>query len=219
MNNMICHLVVLLLLPLLGFAQQNWLRQNSNFPSDVSVISLSPVNNQVCWAAGQKIPPGTIPYPGYIRTTNGGTNWVCDSIPGAEGGFLQQIVALDANTAYVTVYVSSSSSSKGVYRTTDGGATWTKQNVFASSSIGPGYIRFFDANNGVVIGDPNIETYTTTNGGVNWNPVSMPPVAGNEYTLLCDAGIASVGNRVWFSTGAHLFRSTDRGYTWSASLT
>jgi hypothetical protein len=127
------------------------------------------------------------------------------------------IKALDGNTAYATVYVSTASNSKGVYITTDGGKTWTKQNAYTSSLMGPGYIHFFDANNGVVIGDPNLETYTTTNGGLNWNPVSMPPSLAGEYTKLSDAGIASSGNHVWFSTGAHIFRSTDRGYTWSAS--
>ena len=35
-----------------------------------------------------------------------------------------------------------------------------------SSQTGPAYIYFFDSQNGVVIGD-YLETYTTTNGGVN----------------------------------------------------
>ncbi len=219
MKNMIWLLLVLLLLPLLGFAQQNWQHQDSHFPTDVSVVSLSAVNDQVCWAVGEKIPLMTVPYAGFIRTTNGGTSWVCDSIPGTEHGFFQQIKALDANTAYVTAFFLSSPGSQGVYKTTDGGASWTHQNVYGSSTYGPGYIHFWDANNGVVIGDPNLETYTTTDGGLNWNSVSMPPALSGEGTWFSDAGIVSAGNRVWFSTGAHLFRSTDRGHTWTAFLT
>ena len=45
---------------------QNWLMQNSNFPADVFVINFSAVNNQVCWAVGQKYPANSTPYAGYI---------------------------------------------------------------------------------------------------------------------------------------------------------
>ena len=83
-----------------------------------------------------------------------------------------------------TVYVNQVHRSKGVYKTTDGGITWNKQNAYNTSLYGPGYIHFFDSQNGVVIGDPNLETYTTTNGGVTWNPVSMPPALTDEVTWL-----------------------------------
>jgi hypothetical protein len=73
----------------------NWQMQNSNFPTDVRVTNFSPVNNLVCWATGYKTPSNTIPYPGYIRTTDGGNTWVCDSIPGIPDGYISQIVAID----------------------------------------------------------------------------------------------------------------------------
>ena len=221
MMNMICRLLVLLLLPSLGFAQQTWELQNSNFPYGVVVASLSAVNNQVCWAAGLMTPVNSRPYPGYIRTIDGGNTWVCDSIPGAETGYLSQILALDADTAYAAVYQwpASPTKPKGVFKTTDGGATWTKQIAYLSNIYGPGYIHFFDAHNGVVIGDPNLETYTTTNGGRNWNAVSMPLALTDEYTIIGGTAIEGKGNRVWFGTTKRIFRSTDRGYTWSTSGT
>ena len=83
---------------------------------------------------------------------------------------------------------------------------------------GAAYIHFFDTHNGVVIGDPGLETYTTTNGGLTWNPVTMPAIPSNEYTASRGDGIVAVGNTVWFSTGARLFKSTDRGYTWTTLL-
>ncbi len=217
MTKMICHLLLFPLLSPLSFTQSIWQVQNPNFPPNVSIASLSAVDNQVCWAAGLIKPANTLPYPGYSRTTDGGNTWVCDSIPGAEEGCLSQIVAMDANTAYVTVYVMTASSSKGIYKTTDGGTTWTKQNAYPSSLYGGGYIHFFDANNGVAIGDPNLETYTTTNGGLNWNPVTMPPALSDEYSYVGGGSIAGAGNHVWFGTTRRIFRSTDRGYTWSAS--
>jgi photosystem II stability/assembly factor-like uncharacterized protein len=215
---MIRGLLALLSFPTLGFAQSFWQLQNTNFPPGVWAVSLSAPNEQVCWAAGNLWPPDTGgPYAGYSRTTDGGNTWVCDSIPGAEGGYLSQIVALDADTAYAAVFVLTASNSKGVYKTTDGGTTWTKQNAYGSSGMGAGYIYFFDAQNGVVIGDPGLETYTTTNGGLNWNQVSMPSPVSNEYTWSGGRSIAGAGNRVWFGTTRRLLCSTDRGYTWSAS--
>ena len=195
---------------------QNWQLQNSNFPSNVYVINFSPVNYFVCWAGGSGA--GQTPYPGYIRTINSGNTWVCDSIPSIPDGLISQIFAIDADTAYIVVYVLASSNSKGIYKTTDGGTTWTKQNAYSSAFYGPGYIHFFDANNGVVIGDPNLETYTTTNGGLTWNPVTMPPILADEYTWVGGTGIAGHGNSVWFASTKRIFRSIDRGNTWTVSI-
>jgi photosystem II stability/assembly factor-like uncharacterized protein len=178
-------------------------------------VDFSSVNSQVCWAVGQVYPGNISPYPGYIKTIDGGENWIISTIPGIPDGFLQQIFAIDADTAYITVYVESSQSSKGIYKTTDGGLTWNKQTAYNTSLYGPGYIHFFDSQNGVVIGDPNLEAYTTTNGGLTWNPVTMPSALSDELTWLGESRITAVGNTVWFSTNYRLFQSTDKGYTWT----
>jgi photosystem II stability/assembly factor-like uncharacterized protein len=194
---------------------QIWQIQNSNFPDSVMVTDFSAVNNQICWAVGQKYPQNTNPYAGYIRTTNGGDTWICDTIPGIPDGYFQIIFAIDADTAYATVYVQSGENSKGIYKTTNAGTTWNRQNAYNASLYGPAYIHFFDAQNGVVIGDPNIETYTTSNGGLTWNPVSMPPALPDEVTWLNGTSITASGNTVWFGTGARIYKSTDKGYNWT----
>ncbi|OGU74865.1 MAG: hypothetical protein A2V93_04240 [Ignavibacteria bacterium RBG_16_34_14] len=198
---------------------QNWQIQNSNFPSDVFVINFSAVNNQVCWAVGQKYPANTTPYTGYIRTTDGGNNWVLNSIPGITNGYLDEIFAIDADTAYVTCYkLVGTTGTIGIYKTTDGGVTWNRQDAYNSSQTGPAYIYFFDSQNGVVIGD-YLETYTTTNGGTNWNPVTMPTPLTDEWTFLGESRFAVSGNTIWFCTNkGRIFKSTDIGYTWNIIL-
>jgi len=198
----------------------NWQIQNTNLPADVRVVSFSAVNNQVCWGVGHKFPANTTPYVGYIRTTDGGNNWICDTIPGIPSGYLQDVFAIDADTAYITVYVQSGQSGKGVYKTTDAGNTWTRQNAYNNSLYGPAYIYFFDSQNGVVVGDPNLETYTTSNGGSTWNPVTMPPALSGELTWLGASKITAIGNTAWFGTGGtRVFKSTDKGHSWNVVLT
>jgi len=159
------------------------------------------------------------PYAGYIRTIDGGNTWVCDTIPGLSNSYSQQVFAIDSDTAYVTVYkLIGTSGSKGIYKTTDAGATWVRQEAYNNSQSGAGYIHFFDAQNGLAVGDPNLETYTTTNGGLIWNPVTMPTTLSNEYTAGRGDGILAIGNTVWFSTGARVYKSTDKGYTWTILL-
>ncbi len=183
---------------------QNWQMQNSNFPTNISVIDFSAVNGQVCWAIGIDI--DGVAYGGYSRTTDGGNNWVCDTIAGSWTGYLSQIFAFDAETAYITSTVLSGGNSKGIYKTTDGGTTWNRHNAYDTTLYGAGYIHFFDTQSGVVIGDPNLETYTTTNGGQSWNPVVMPPALADEFTRNSGNGITAAGDNIWFSTGARVFK-------------
>ncbi|MBK9097726.1 MAG: T9SS type A sorting domain-containing protein [bacterium] len=194
-----------------------WQMQNSNFPSNVLVVDFSSVDEQVCWAVSQVHPGNTTPYAGYIRTTDGGNNWVCDTITGLTNDYFQQVFAIDKDTAYISAYklIGTSGTSRGIYKTTDGGTSWNRQNAFNSSQSGPGIMHFFDSQNGVVIGDPNLETYTTSNGGLTWNPVTMPTPLSDEATWLGESRITAVGNTVWFSTNYRLFKSTDKGYTWT----
>jgi photosystem II stability/assembly factor-like uncharacterized protein len=203
----------------LSSSASNWQIQNSNLPADVFVINFSVVNNQICWAVGQKYPANSSPYAGYIRTTDGGTNWTLNTIPGITNGYLDEIFAIDADTAYVTCYkLVGTTGTIGIYKTTDGGVTWNRQDAYNSSQTGPAYIYFFDSQNGVVIGD-YLETYTTTNGGVNWNPVTMPTPLTNEWTFLGESRFTVSGNTIWFCTNkGRVFKSTDKGYTWAVIL-
>ena len=108
-----------------------------------------------------------------------------------------------------------------IYKTTDRGTTWTPATgVFTNASSFPNTIHFFDQNNGLAMGDPvdgYFEIYTTSNAGVNWVRVpssNIPaPLTGEAGTVNCQA---YYNNSYWFTTNsARVFRSTDRGYTWT----
>ncbi len=114
-----------------------------------------------------------------------------------------------------------------VYRSADGGAGWE----LALANPDPeGFfdaIAFWDAERGVLIGDPvagRFALYSTTSGGASWSrlPASAAPEALPGEHLFAASGtcIATAGDEsVWFGTGgqvARILRSDDRGDTWTA---
>jgi photosystem II stability/assembly factor-like uncharacterized protein len=211
---------VFLLVALLSFAtmaQSPWELQRANGLSNSvnPAVVFSAVDENVCWGINYENSQ-------FIRTLDGGTNWTVSTITGATGLNGSSIFAIDVNTAFAAMTDPSNATSGGVFKTTDGGLTWTKQiTAFPGSGGHPADIHFFDADNGVVIGNPhnaNWEIYTTTNGGVQWNLVSSVPAMNGEFTG--DSHYSSAGNNIWFGTvggsanNFAIYRSTNRGTTW-----
>ena len=208
---------------------QPWQLQNIDLPAEAVACPFSPVDENICWASWTTGNTSTSEFiNGYLRTTDGGQSWICDTIPEMENGIIYWIDAIDANTAYITVESWADWGMQGIYKTTDGGANWIKDTLtYSNSAWGPGYIHFFDSDNGVVLGevDPNtscFEIYTTTNAGVDWNAVpaaNIPPSTVTEYLYPFET--AEKGNIIYFPTvsvnGPRLLKTTDMGYTWTAT--
>jgi len=193
-----------------------WTTQYANgLPNSVNPqLDFSAVDDNIFWGI-------SIENSNYVRTIDGGTTWTVDTIPGATGLSGSSISALDAYIAYIAMNDPSNATSGGVFKTTDGGLTWTKQTTaFPGSGGYPAHIQFFDSNVGVVVGQPksgSYEIYTTSNGGSQWTQVvNVPAPSSDEITT----GYASVGNNIWFGTvggspnNFSIYKSTDRGHTW-----
>lgn len=102
-----------------------------------------------------------------------------------------------------------------VYKTTDGGLTWTEQ--LNETTLGGNYyfrnIEFLNENIGF-LGTLNNAFYTTTDGGTTWNAVTNIPTTPNA---IC--GIDTVGKTTVYGCGAYfepafIIKSTDSGNTW-----
>ena len=107
-----------------------------------------------------------------------------------------------------------------IFKTTNGGIEWTKDTTTYLDWEGIQLeYTFLITIMELLLVDlaRNWEIYTTTNAGTNWTQVSnIPPPSANELT----GHIASAGNSVWFGTyggGNSVYRSTDRGLTWSVA--
>ena len=184
------HISILFILLTVSIFPQPWMLQNANVPTNAQPGHFSTVNENVCWGDWTTAWWGTGFTNGFLRTTDGGTTWSCDTISEAENGATYWIEAIDASTAYMVIESWAAWGMQGIYKTIDGGITWQKHpNAFATSDYGPAYIHFFDTNNGVVVGDKTsatngFEIYATTNAGADWNTVSqanIPPLYPGEW--------------------------------------
>ena len=79
--------------------------------------AVSPVNSQVVWASGTG---GT-----YALTTDGGETWVSAVVPGAETLEFRDVEGVSAEVAYLMA--AGTGTDSRIYKTEDGGATWTLQ--------------------------------------------------------------------------------------------
>ncbi len=196
--------------PALG---QPWaVESDANVTADL--VGIKAISADIAWASGDS---GRI-----LLTTNGGTTWSAHSWTyGGSKLDCGSIEAFDQYTAWV-VLANDSSRFSWIGKTTDGGGTWTFP--LSSNTQGTFYdaVRFYDANNGIMIGDPEngyFVVQTTTDGGTTWTrtPQSNIPAPLTGETGFIN-NVAVFATNAWFGTSAtRVFRSTDRGNTWTAT--
>jgi len=219
------HLLILLL-GIAAQAQDFWTEvtpfENANyFASQISIV-----NNNVVWVQGFD-PNDPAAIQRWSRSTDAGNTWVSGNID--LGNLVIKASCLHAvseTTAYVSAYSATPGVLGGVWITTDSGATWTKQNTaqFNAENSFANAIHFWDANNGIVMGDPEsdyFEMYTTSDAGITWTRVpeaNFPQLAEAEYGYTHNYEIR--GNALWFGTNqGNIYISHDRGQHWIKAQT
>ncbi len=205
---------------------QTWTEYAANLPVNNSGLNnIQIVDANVAWGTGVNGADGSS-LKIFSKTTNGGTTWTGGTINfGNAITGLSDITAVSANVAWVAGN-GSSATTNGVWKTTDGGTTWTRQTIpFVASSF-PDIVHFWDANNGVTMGDPvggYFEIYTTNNGGTSWTRVpsaNIPaPLAGEGgYTTIKDISVED--GTIWFGTNfGRVYKSSDKGISWTVAVT
>lgn len=191
--------------------------------TDAELRGLSAPTPGVVWASGTR---GR-----YVRTVDGGRHWRVDSVPDAGTLDLRDVHAIDMHRAWL---MSAGEAPKGqarIYATRDGGAHWKL--VFDTSLAGVflDAIAFWDARHGIAMSDPvdgRFFLLVTDDAGRSWTriaPDRLPPVLSGEAAFAASGTCLTVQGsaNVWIGTGggatARVFRSTDRGRTWSVAAT
>lgn len=203
-------------------AQSAWTEQASAFASMYRGASnMAITSNLNCWVTAVDGTTGA-GVKEFTRTVNGGAQWTAGvmSITGSLAP--ANITAYNDNIAWVAMYPTSGAGGE-IFKTTDGGATWTQVTttaMFSNSASFLNVVHFFNENDGFCMGDPintKFEIYYTTDGGANWtvvDPSTLPAVTSGEmgWTGVYDAR----GNTAYFGTNkGKLYKTTDKGMTWT----
>ena len=219
MKKLFYFLAVFIVFTLNSNGQSGWTLVDSGLPvgKGVGQISIGMYDNTALWGLAIN-DDGSIFY-AFTRSLDGGNTWTAGTFNAGTG--LSQLFAFDANTCWA---VFNTGATQGLYKTIDGGSTWIKKGGVYGSSSFANVVHFFDGMYGVAQGDPvggEYEIYVTVDGGETWTPVTganIPNPTSGEYGIT--GNYCAYGDNIWFGTNqGRIFRSVDKGNTWTASLT
>lgn len=182
------------------------------------LIAVSPVNPQVVWASGRF---GT-----FVVTTDGGQTWRAGVVPGAEDLQFRDVQGVSAKVAYLMSIGSNDPTDFRIYKTEDGGATWTMQ--FQNQLSGAFYdcFSFWTPNRGIAHSDSvnGVFPDLRTTDGTTWQSIAnnMPPAFPTEGSFAASGTCVATqgGQNAWIATGAstvaRILATRDGGDTWNA---
>ena len=196
----------------------HWNLSNNGIPTTVSVrgMAISPSNPSIVYA--------TVSGRAVYKTTDGGADWAQ-----AGGSFLQPLTAVVIDpTNPSIIYVGSDmdffdSTPGGVFKSTDGGASYQFTNLQSSSGAFEITKLAIDSQNpqtvyasGTQFSSPTL--YKSKNGGVSWDSLSPGIETNGEINQLAVGG--GTPSRVYLTTSSQgVLESTDGGNTFvSANL-
>jgi photosystem II stability/assembly factor-like uncharacterized protein len=189
--------------------------QNSG--TNNGLIAVSPVNSRVVWAAGRG---GT-----FVVTTDGGETWKAGAVPGAETLQFRDVQGVSHEVAYL-LSIGSNPTDFRIYKTADGGATWTMQFQNQNPNAFYDCFAFWTPKRGIAHSDsvngqfPDLRT----TDGMTWHdisnnlPLALPREASFASSGTC---VITQGRRnAWIATGgsttARVLATRDGGETWNA---
>jgi photosystem II stability/assembly factor-like uncharacterized protein len=186
-----------------------------------SLRGVRAVTERVAWASGSR---GTV-----LRTTDGGTTWTRLPVPQADSLDFRSLWAFDSLTAVVASAGDAAEGQARVYRTDNGGRSWTLAHRDTTKGIFYDAVAFWDARYGLMLSDPvdgRFVTLATDDGGRSWRrtpPEGMPPALEGEAAFAAGNAALAVAGRTqaWFVTGgprgARVYRTLTGGARWDAS--
>ncbi|MDB4917358.1 MAG: glycosyl hydrolase [Gemmatimonadetes bacterium] len=189
-----------------------WTAQASGTTAEFRGLSV--VSPTVAWVSGMR---GLV-----AHTLDGGGHWILDTVATASKLDLRSIAATSARVAHAM----SIGDSSRIFRTTDGGRSWTQQFISLKKGSFFDAIRFWDEKHGIAVSDPvdgKFLLVTTSDGGDTWQEISSAAI---PHALPAEGAFAASGSAlavwgksdVWFVTGgaavARIYHSPDRGRSW-----
>jgi len=195
----------------------------------IGAVSLAPTNHNVVWVGtGENNNQRSVAYgDGLYKSEDGGKSWKNVGLKESEHIGMIAIHPEDEDVVYVAAYgpLWSSGGDRGIYKTTDGGDSWTKI-LDVSENTGFNEIHFDPRDPEVlyatahqrrrhvwtyVSGGPESAIYKSTDGGDNWEKIDngIPPGDKGRIAL---AIAPTMPDRVYAMIEGHgVYRSDDGG--------
>ncbi len=172
--------LVMALLACACTAQAGTVLQMQDSGVDVRLRGISAVDANIAWASGQK---GTV-----LRTVDGGVQWQAMYVAGAQALDFRDIEGFSAKVA-VVLSIGPGEASR-VYRTEDGGQSWT---LVLQNKDPRGFFdcMAFKGERGWMLGDPvdgRYQLFATDNGGRNWQQLANGPRAETDEAAFAASG-------------------------------
>jgi photosystem II stability/assembly factor-like uncharacterized protein len=206
--------------------------------ASIGAIAIAPSNPQIIYVGtGESDMRSDISYgDGVYKSTDGGATWRSIGLRDSQNVGRILVDPRDANVVLVAAlgHAFGPNSERGVYRSTDGGATWTKT---LSKNDDTGAIDLcWDAANPTVVyaalwqtrrppwsvyaptNGPGSGLYKSTDSGVTWNQITghgFPSEGLGRIGIAIPPG--QNGNRIYAVVDAHdggIYRSDDAGQNW-----
>jgi photosystem II stability/assembly factor-like uncharacterized protein len=178
--------------------------------------AVSPVNERVVWASGAG---GT-----FVVTTDGGSSWRAGVVPGTDSLEFRDVQGVSDRVAYLMS--AGNGAASRIYRTDDGGTTWTRQFLNPDPDAFYDCFAFWDGKRGIAMSDAvkGVFPALRTPDGTNWENIGtrLPAAQQGEGAFAASGTcVATQGDRLgWIATGAaarsRVLRTTDGGDSWAA---
>jgi hypothetical protein len=195
-----------------------WTNVRPNDLNDYYDLVWKPGDSNVCYAVKGDAGSGN----GIKKSTNDGLTFAnagTGQPPSFEIGKSKLAMTAAQPTWVYAVYVyPAGGATRGVYRSTDEGGTWTAQNTTTNFTNEQGWYNLtlaVDPNNASTVICGGVPLFRSVNAGVTWGQVgSTPPaVHVDHHAIAYEPGS---NTNVWVGNDGGVWRSTDDGATWPA---
>ena len=140
----------------------------------------------------------------FFKTTNAGSTWSNNNTAPTEGLSCLAVAPSNPNIIYAGSF-------KGVYRSIDGGATWTMTSTVNLPDVPAINALAIDPTNPSIVYAGSQGVFKTTDGGNNWNV--SPTFNSSQFRAIVIN--PSTPSTIYAGSSSGLFKSTDNGSTWT----
>lgn len=198
---------------------QSWSSNTDDLATlGVSSILIDPTDTDIMYIGTGDRDAGDAPGRGVYKSTDGGINWV-QSNSGMGNREVGAMVMHPSNSSYIVA-----ATSGGIYRTQNGGSTWTLESsntsFYKDIKYKPGSTSTLYAT--MTYGNTNAGFYRSTNGGDTWTEITSGlPSTAQRYAIGVsedDPNVVYLLRSIGSAYGG-VYKSTNSGLSFSTQST